>query len=170
MFARKHLFLSQGILRCNSHILQRPVELYTLAATGKRFDRSNQRGGCRPHVRSRRAPCCFPCPKGIPYHPDLVVSPCHGFPVGIAIYYSASVSNPFAKTLNHTPADHVRSCQVHHQCRRYCLKPWCVVLSSSGTCPMSHFWFQYLRWRWRRRWIYSGNSPIVMGSRYWLGY
>ena len=33
-----------------------PVELYALAATGKRVDHSNQRGGYRLHVRSRCAP------------------------------------------------------------------------------------------------------------------
>ena len=32
-----------------------PVELYALAATGKRVDHSNQRGGYRLHVRSRCA-------------------------------------------------------------------------------------------------------------------
>ena len=45
MFARKHP--RQGILRCNSHILHRPVELYALGATGKRVDHGNQRGGYR---------------------------------------------------------------------------------------------------------------------------
>ena len=53
MFARKHP--RQGILRCHSHILHRPVELYSLGTTGKRVDRSNQRGGYRLHVRSRCA-------------------------------------------------------------------------------------------------------------------
>ena len=37
-------------------ILYRPVELYALDTTGKRVDRSNQRGGYRLHVRSRCAP------------------------------------------------------------------------------------------------------------------
>ena len=90
----------QGRLHCNSHILHRPVVLYALAATGKRVDHSNQRGGYRLHVRNRCAPCCSPCPiRDRGYHPDLVVSSYHCFPAGIAICYSASVSNLLQKRL-----------------------------------------------------------------------
>ena len=32
----------QGILRCNSHLLHRPVVLYALDATGRRVDKSNR--------------------------------------------------------------------------------------------------------------------------------